>query len=214
MPKPIDRNHPWIAHLAPALAGFLAVLLCFAQTGCSATKITDSWLDPSVKTLPRFNKVVAVAMDTDPGLRRAAEDAMVANIKRFPAVAAYTFLPDWKGGQLDEVRDRLQKAGVDGVVSVQLVSVDKEQTWMPESPAVYGRTFVRPYTAGLAYPVNPGYLQTDTILKIETNVYSLADGKLLYSARSRTVNPTDAAKTIKEIAAGIGDDLAGKGLLK
>jgi hypothetical protein len=187
----------------------LSFWLALGLAGCATTQLTDSWVDPSLQSLPRFKKVMAAALNADPVLRRTAEDALVANIKRTRAVPSYQVVPDWQGGDLGQVRARLQQAGIDGVVAMRLAGVDKEQTWVPGNYSSFGGYW------GYAYPLayDPGYLRTDTIVRVETTIYSVADGKLIYAARSQTFNPSDARKTVKEIGEAVAKDLRQRGLL-
>jgi hypothetical protein len=188
---------------------FLMAFLALGLAACASTNLTDSWADPTLQAMPRFKKVMAAALNADPALRRSAEDALVASLKRTAAVPSYAIVPDWEGGSLDRIRDRLQKAGIDGVVTMRLASVEKEQTWVPGTYSSFGGYW------GYAYPMvyDPGYLRTDTIVRVETMVYSVADDKLLYAARSRTFNPSSAAETVKEIVASVAEDLKKRGLL-
>ena len=54
-------------------------------------------------------------------------------------------------------------------------------------------------------------IQTDTIVHVETLVYDLADGKMIWAGQSSTVNPSQANKMVKELVdeAGQGDAQAG-----
>ncbi len=60
----------------------------------------------------------------------------------------------------------------------------------------------------------PVDVRTDEIVHVVTNVYPLADDKLIYSARSETFNPRSTAGMIADIASAIRDDLEEKGLLR
>lgn len=188
---------------------FLMILLALGLAACATTSLTDSWVDPTVASIPPFKKVMVAVLSTDLTLRHTAEDALVANIKRTQAVPSYAVTPDFEGGSLDRIKARLEKAGIDGVVILRLASVDKEQTFVPGSYSSFGGYWGRAYP--MAY--DPGYVRTDTIVRVETTIYSVADDKLLYAAHSKTFNPSSAAKTVKEIAESIAEDLKKRGLL-
>ena len=188
----------------------LMVFLALGLGACASTNLTDTWVDPSVQTLPHFRKVLVAAFHPDSTIRRNAEDALVANIKRAEAVRSYEFTPDWEGGKLDAITDKLKRAGIDGVVTLRLVGVDKEQTWIHPG-ADYG--FGGYWSGSYSMARGPGYGVTDTIVRVETMIYTVDGGKLIYSARSRTFNPTDTAKTVKEIATSVAEDFKKRGLL-
>ena len=47
----------------------------------------------------------------------------------------------------------------------------------------------------------PGYLRTDKILVVGTNVYALDGEKLVWASRSETFNPGDLPKVVKDVVA-------------
>jgi hypothetical protein len=179
---------------------------------CTGTTIKDSWLDPSVTSSQHFKKIAVAVMSQDPMIRRTAEDTLVAKIKRAQAVPMYTLIPESEEEDPARVKARLQEAGVDGVVVMRMIGADKQTTWVPGQypQPYYGFGGYWGYAHPMAY--SPGYLQTDTIVQVETNVYSLADDKLVYAARSETFNPTSAASMVREIANAIAGDLKKRGL--
>jgi len=161
----------------------------------------------------RFKKIAVVVMAPDPMIQRTGEDTIVARITRSQAVPSYALLSESDAKDPDLVKRRLQAAGVDGVVVMRLIGSDKQTTWVPGQypQSYYGFGGYWGYTHPAAY--SPGYLQTDTIVQVETNVYALDNGKLVYAARSETFNPTSAAGMVREIADAIAADLKKRGLL-
>jgi hypothetical protein len=61
---------------------------------------------------------------------------------------------------------------------------------------------------------DPGYMRTDTIVRIETNIYSVKDGKLLWSGLSESFNPTGPAELVQGIVAAVVSDLKKQGMLQ
>jgi len=190
----------------------LVAFTLMTLTACTATTLKDSWLDPSVTSSRHFKKIAVAVMSQDPMIRRTAEDTLVARITRTQAVPLYALISEPDEKDADRVKARLREAGVDGVVVMRMIGADKQTTWVPGQypPPYYGFGGYWGYAHPAAY--SPGYLQTDTIVQVETNVYSLADGKLVYAARSETFNPASAASMVKEIANAIAADLKKRGL--
>jgi len=60
---------------------------------------------------------------------------------------------------------------------------------------------------------DPGYLRTDTVVTVETNVFSVTDDKLLWSGVSETFNPNDVAKAVNDVADAVSEELRQQGLL-
>lgn len=190
----------------------LFAIVLMILTACTGTTLQDSWLDPSVTSSQHFTKIAVVVMSRDPMIRRTAEDTLVSRITRTRAVPAYSLISELDEQSSDRVKTRLREAGVDGVVVMRMIGVDKQTSWVPGNypPSYSGFGSYWGYAHPMAY--DPGYLQTDTIVQVETNVYSLADDKLVYAARSETFNPTSASSMVREIANAIADDLKKRGL--
>jgi len=190
-----------------AAAGLLAL------TACTGTMLKDSWLDPSVKGGQHFQKVAVAVLHKDEMVRRAAEDTMVAHITRSQAVPSYSLLSEADEKDSGQVIARLRLAGVDGIVVMRLLGVDQQSTWVtgsyPQSYYGFGGYW------GAAGPAahSPTYLQTDVIVQMEVNVYSLPDEKLVYAARTETFNPSNTKSLVREIAEAITGDLKKRGLI-
>jgi hypothetical protein len=45
----------------------------------------------------------------------------------------------------------------------------------------------------------PGYLTTDTIVQVESLAYTVADARLVWAARSRTLNPNAVESLIDDV---------------
>jgi hypothetical protein len=65
---------------------------------------------------------------------------------------------------------------------------------------------------GGAVMYDPGTVRTDTILKLQINIYSLAEGKLLWSGVSRTLNPSRIEKLVEDVTNAVREDLSDRGL--
>jgi len=193
-----------------------AVLASFAA--CTATTTFDSiWKAPNVKSVSPVGKtVVAVFISRDISQRRAAEDEMVADLNKRGAhgVAAYTLLPNDKAADADAAKAVFKAEGANAVVVMRLVGKDQKVTYVPgaPAPAYYGR--YGPYWGygwGAAY--DPGYLSTETLVSLETTIYSLDREELLWAATSRTTNPTDVKSLVSEVAEATANQMVLEGLL-
>ena len=58
-----------------------------------------------------------------------------------------------------------------------------------------------------------GYLRTDTILIVETLVYSLQQSKLVWASQSQTMNPTEVGSFVRELSKTLGTEMEKQGLL-
>ena len=184
---------------------FLATALLLA--GCSSTGLDESWIDPSVQSMSGFRKVFVVYRGSDASVQRTAEDAMAAHIHGTEVARCYEVFPDAPGMDPMLVKSRLLEQGFDAAVVMRVSGVRQEVSWVPSSYPVGYRSFG-------GYWGEPATVRTDEIVHVETNVYSLAEDKLLYAARSETFNPSSTVSLVDEIAAEIADDLEEKGVLR
>jgi hypothetical protein len=180
-----------------------AVLLAGCATG--STQVVSSWKDPTAGST-RFKKVLTVCACKDEGTRRTVEDRLAAAIKG--SEPSYSVLSDAQLGNRERTTAALREGGFDGVVMVRLVSVDKSSTYVPGSTYVvpvgyhtmYGGWGYGGYAAyGTVY--DPGYVREDQLVNIDTNIYSVANEKLLWASRSQTSNPSSINQIVDEVIA-------------
>lgn len=177
----------------------LAALLATLAAACASTQIVSAWSDPDLKRVP-FRKVLVVFQHQDPGLRRAMEREMAVDIPN--SVPAHAVFSDEEVRDLERVRARVRQEGFDSAVIMRLVSVDREVTYVPGRlyavPSYY-HGFYGYWGYGWRSVYEPGYLRRDRILTIATNVYSVADDKLVWASQSETFNPTSLRSAIAEV---------------
>lgn len=188
----------------------VALVLASILSGCSSTRYEATWSDPSASPITLSGqKVAAFYFGGTETTRRAAEDVLARELSARGAqgIAGYTLLPGKEPADPLAARQRLQQAGVEGAVTMRVVGRDKETTYVP--PTFGG------YWGGLWPGIyEPGYAQTDTLVSVETRVYSLVQDKLLWSGKSVTTNPTKVDSFVKELSAKAADEMQKSGLLK
>jgi hypothetical protein len=177
-------------------------LAALAFLACASTRLTSTWRDPAVEGL-QFRKVAGIALANDPTLRRIAEDEFVRQVGPAQAVAGYSLISDDELGDRERVKSRLAAAGVDGAVIYRLVAVDERQRWVP--PTTYGTMWGYWSYAPLVF--EPGYLTTDRIIQVESVAYRVSDARLVWAARSETLNPKDAESLIDDVVRISVDEL-------
>jgi hypothetical protein len=163
------------------------------------TTIEQQWRtsNPNVGEL---RNVVTMCIVDDGTMKRSCEDKLAQKLARtgVRATPMYSILSS------DEMKDRaaaklkLVAAGYDGVIAMRLVSRDQELQYVPG-------TF--DYYWGMTY--DPGYLYSETVVRIETSAYSLASNQLMWSALSKTVDPDSVREGLDQVT-----DLAASQLQK
>ena len=201
-----------------SIGALVLFLVSLALVSCSAsTSMKNSWRDPTVTGPLQFKKILVVMVSEDGTTRRQVEDRIVNRITsrhQAEAVQSYTLLSGDDLKNDERAKQILAEAGFDGAIDLRLVSTDKEMTYTPG-------TYQQPYYNfwgyyDYAWPTvyQPGYLQTNTIVTMETLIYSMTDNKLVWSGTTETFNPSSLEDTIDGIAGEVSKELTKQGLVK
>jgi hypothetical protein len=183
----------------------LAAGLALAACGAS-TRIVESWKAPEAGPL-RFNKVLALAVLKNEDVRRIAENALQGSLRNVQAVQSYKLFDAAELADRERLKERLREEGFDGVIALRLVSSTQEAGWTVA--AVPLESFWGYY--GATYP--PAEMRVDTVARVEINVYSLAEDKLIWKGVSETLNPQNAGQLVGDIVAAAGKKLRSQGLI-
>jgi hypothetical protein len=199
---------------ASALA---AVLFCGA---CASTSFVSTWKAPDAQPVNyKGEKVVAMVASPNEARRRAAEQALASELTKRGAVGvpAYSLIATEDVKDKAKAKAAFEKAGAAGVVVMHLVGKDKELSGtgptMYGGP-MYGGFYGGWYGWGWGMPAySPGYIRTDTILTIETLVYSLKQDKLVWAGTSKTTNPERADALMHELVNAAATEMKKAGLI-
>jgi hypothetical protein len=198
------------------------LLVALALAACSSTGFVTSWRAPDAQPLQvKGAKVAAVVMVNSEAARRVAEDKLAQEISARGAVGVpmYVIYPDADPLNEAQARAALDRAGVLGVVVMRPVSVDKQ---IVSLPLVYTDPAYRDYWGGYygtgwgtpwGSAVTGGEVRTNTIVQVETLVYSLKQNKLVWGGQSKLTNPSSIERTIEGLAAAAAAELQKQGLI-
>ena len=196
---------------------FVLGAVVLALSACSSTTFTSTWKAPDATGISPVGKTIAAVFVTrDEGKRRAAEDLLARDMTERGAhgIAAYTILPESVRADPEKARALLKDAGVNAVLIARVVGKDQQINYTPGTtfPSYYGG--FGPYWGhgwGAAY--EPGYVTTDTIISVETTLYSLPADKLLWASTSRTTNPSNLDSLLNEVADATAKEMKKQGFL-
>ncbi|HWM67181.1 MAG TPA: hypothetical protein VNO35_11410 [Steroidobacteraceae bacterium] len=187
-------------------------------TACVSTTFTSTWKAPDVEPVnPTGKTVAAVFVSSDEGRRRVAEDVLVRKLNERGAhgIAAYTLIPTEQLRDMNAVHTRLAQAGVEGVVVMRVIGKSQQISYTPSVATFppYYRRLSGYWGYGWGAVYEPGYLRTDTLVSVETLVYSLEKDALLWAGTSRTTNPSNIDRFVDELADAVGTEMTKQGLL-
>ncbi len=193
------------------------LIICSAVTLAAAksTKLIFGWKNPAAKA-PPIKNVLVIGISADPGRRSDFEDALAASLARpgLQVIPGNSILlrPDASPVKLQYLREQIKAFAIDAVVVSRLISVKESITYYPPD---YYSSFYGYYSAIAPIVYGPGYLDTETTVRIETNVYAITppDGQLLWTGTSDTFNPSDAKKVISGVVKLVTEELNKAGVL-
>ena len=193
-----------------------ALLATVALAGCASTGFQSTWRNPEAQPIrAEGERVAAVVMAKNEANRRAAEDALAREITAQGAigVAMYTVAPDVANEAA--ARAALEKAGFAGVVVMRPVGSQQEITatsTMYAGPS-YAGYWGGYYGYGWGAPWGGTEIRTDTLVSVETLVYSLKQNRLVWGGQSQTTNPSNVESFVREVANSVAKELRREGLI-
>jgi hypothetical protein len=184
----------------------LLVLIVLAFAGATAmadAKFTSVWGAPEARTANfKGKKVAALVISEDLSLRMSAEEALARELvaRGIEGSAAYRQIPAPELKNPDAAKRWFERDGVSAVVALRPVAQDKVKrydTAVWTSP--YYSTFwgYYPYSWTTAYVI--GGNATDTVVTVESLVYDVPTGKLIWAGVSESTNPKSLQKLVADI---------------
>jgi hypothetical protein len=181
------------------VAGALAAAML---VGCASTEMTGTWTAPGAPGAA-LSRIAVIAMTQQEGLRRMAEDAAAAQLSGAQAVPSYQVLGDVDMHDAQAVNEKLEALGFQGVLVMRLTRVSENVV-----PVSAGPTFVGYYGWAAPMAYSPTYLQTETVVHMVTNLYSLKEeGKLIWSGASKTFDPASTQAVAADVAREVAKQL-------
>jgi hypothetical protein len=176
-----------------------AAIIAAVVSGCASTEIVTAWKDPALAQVP-FKKVLVVFQHRDAALRRTIEAEMAHRVPG--SVPAHNLFTDAEVQNLDLVKQRVRDEGFDSAIVMRVVSVEREVSYQPgmayAAPPFYGE-FWGYWGYGWRSVYEPGYLRSDRVVTIATNVYAVATDKLVWASQSETFNPASLREAVGEV---------------
>ena len=161
-------------------------------------------------------KVAALVITNDDSLRVAGEESLVREMtaRGIQAVATYRIAPKEELAHAETAKPWFEKANVEGVVAVRPVSSDTETyttgTWVTANYS----TLWGYYGYGWSAVWVPASARTQTVVVVETTIYSVPRNQLLWAAVSETNNPRDLRGFFDELSKEMVKEMQKQGLAR
>lgn len=209
--------------IKPHFAALCVLFLGATACKTTSTSFSQSYRNPGFEDTV-FKRVLVIGVTQNQESRQAFEDALASAIasEGGTAAASWTVLPDSTQLSEDQIHEVIESEGVDGVLITRLLSVDKDTEYTP--PKKYNNPKTRYYAAspgwgygyggfygfyGTTYAEvhEPGYFETSTTLRLETNLYSVATNELVWTGQSETVDPESLSEARASLTAAVAKKL-------
>ena len=184
----------------------------------AAPKFTSVWKSPDAGQVSfAGKKVAALVIAQDDSLRVSGEEALVRELtaRGLQSVATYRIAPKEELQSADRAKGWFEKANVEGVVAIRPVSKDKRTTYNPGTwMNPYYSTLWGYYGYGWGSMYIPGSVDQDTIIVVETTIYSVPRNQLLWAAVSETKNPKTLQRFVEDLVKESVKELQKQGLAR
>jgi len=202
------------------IVALLLSTLFVSLSGCSSTQLVTSWSDASFSEKP-VRKIFLVAVTENEMQRNLYEDIFAEQLRKIniDSIAAHTVISSANGRyEEDAIRDGIKATSADAALIARLTDINQQQRYVPPTYSYtptfgYRRGFYDYYSRSHRVMVSPGYATTDTIVTLETTVFSTSTEKMIWAGSTRSFNPSSAQKLIKENAELIIKDMKASSLL-
>jgi hypothetical protein len=197
----------------------LLVPAVLTAVACASTGFVSTWRAPDAQPGTFQGKtVVAVFMSQDEALRRGVEQTLATELTRRGAkgVPAYSIVPTSEMRDQAKAKARVAAAGAAGIVMLRLVGREQEISGDPNGYyiATSAASWGGYWGVGWSGVYDPGYLKTETVLHIETLVFSLEQDKLVWAGQSKTTNPKDVDALVRDLVGKVAAEMKSQGLVK
>lgn len=195
--------------LKSTIMAFSLFLLIIISTGCSSSpKLVSSWRDPDATIkFDSLNKVLVIAALKDNYNRKFTENRFAARLGN-AGVQSYKY---FGLNELKEKKDyfikKFKEDNFDGAIIIKVVSRNTEIKVTQTIPTYYF-DYWNYYDYSTNFALNQGRLSREETFKIEVNVYSFKNDKLIWTGLTSLVNPSsDLDKIVNSIADVVADKM-------
>ena len=196
-----------------------AIAALVATTAIAAdVKFTSVWKTPAAREVSfAGKKVAALVITNDDSLRIAGEEALVRELTKrgMQGVATYRIAPREELVAADTAKPWFERSGAEGVVALRPVSAEKRTAYTVDTWAnpYYGSLWgYYGYGWGNVYVV--GSERQETVVVVETTIYSVPRNTLLWAGVSETKDPKRLSAFIEDLAGDVVKELHKVGLAR
>ncbi|HKT80553.1 MAG TPA: hypothetical protein VJP86_10075 [Vicinamibacterales bacterium] len=196
----------------PAVPAIVMVSIAASGVALGAVKFTSTWAAPEARAASfKGKKVAALVVSEDMSLRMSAESALSRELtsRGMTGAVTYSLIPKEELRDVERAKGWFERAAIAGVVVLRPISIDKIPKYSPDiwlSTSYSSFWSYYPYGWTTVYSPPPQVVGHDTVVVVESLIYDVNTGKLLWAGVSEAKNP----KNLQGLVADIVDEAAKK----
>jgi hypothetical protein len=198
------------------LAAALAVMTIAGTVLAAGPEFKNVWRSPDAAQVSfAGRKVAALVITQDETLRIAGEEVLMRELSELGvnATATYRIAPKEQLQSVDGAKVWFKKAGVEGVVAIRPISNEQRLTynsslWLSPSYSTFWGYY------GYGYSTVIGTVDRDTVITVETLIFSIERDQLIWAAVSETTNPKTLHRFVEDLVKQTAKELQKQGLLR
>lgn len=200
------------------------VILFLAGCGGPSTSLTGQWANPDYKKKEEIDNIFVIGVAPKSEANRQMFESELSSelqskgVNAIPSLSVMAFSDSVTKNNVEQI---CKEKDLDAILITRLVDTKKEENYVPSTTYVTGSPYYGSwygyygygYNYGYSVSTTPGYTYTDTIVILESNLYSVKDGTLVWAATSQTFNPNSAQDVIDPLTKLIVQSLLQDGIV-
>ncbi len=196
------------------------ILVILGLTGCTSSMVLFTWVNDE-KPEGVFTNVMILGLVNNVGLRSDVESEFVyaGQKARISVGNGMSMFPPELGKPFDDIertKARLREKGYDAVMTTAVIDIRAERYVAPEAnyePLVYYDRFRNYYYRTYDLVYKPGYVSVQSSYYLETNLYDLKTGFLIWSGRSKVFHHAEMEDFLKGYSYDVFRELSDKKII-
>ena len=200
------------------LSSTLVAALAAATLLSAAPKFTSVWRSSDAGSVSfAGKKIAALVISEDNSLRVPGEEALARELiaRGMQSVATYRIAPKEEMQSAERARPWFERANIEGVVALRPVGRERRATYTSgiwTSPSY--SSFWSYYGYGWGSTYIPGTVDRDTVVVVETTIYSVPRNQLLWAAVSETKDSKSLPGFVQDLVKASVKEMQKQGLAK
>lgn len=203
--------------------GLFLIIGALLFQGCMSTKFQATWKIPDFEG-KSYEQLLVWALSDNVANRSTVEDELTyfLNLKGINTHSGSDILPYDRSIIPEDkkvIKNKLLEKGYDAVLTIGLKDIKEETRYVqgtgyynPMSYGYYGSFYgYSSYMYGNVY--QPGYYSSTEMIYLETNLWDVETGELIWSGQSKSTSQGSVDKTANAYARAVTTELISKGIL-